>query len=164
MSGTSRRSLGHEVLALFTLIFQANRTSRKVWEYIWKRQTFFYQMLATRLRLAARIAQPGLLTLWHHMQSHRMPDRSESPNHKHFALLDVKNLPFLRRFQEGISFPRSAERSILRLPLSKHCAVPFALQSTFRGGQKGRKRGGQQRAKKGKKDARKQVRKTMCVF
>ena len=36
---------------------------------------------------------------------------------------------FLRRFREGISFPKSLERSILRLPLSKPAAVPFALQN-----------------------------------
>ena len=33
-----------------------------------------------------------------------------------------------RRFREGISFPNFVERSILKLPLSKLCAVPFALQ------------------------------------
>ena len=36
---------------------------------------------------------------------------------------------FSRRFREGISFPNFVERSILRLPLSKLCAVPFALQN-----------------------------------
>ena len=38
-------------------------------------------------------------------------------------------LIFSRRFQEGISFPNFVERSILELPLSKLCAVPFALQN-----------------------------------
>ena len=73
---------------------------------------------------------------------------------------------FLRRFREGISFPKSLERSILRLPLSKLCAVPFALQNRalFEGGEKGEKvpRKGEERewpakGQKGKKDARKQV-------
>ena len=36
---------------------------------------------------------------------------------------------FSRRFQEGVSFPNFVERSILMLPLSKLCAVPFALQN-----------------------------------
>ena len=69
---------------------------------------------------------------------------------------------FLRRFREGISFPNFVERSILKLPLSKLCAVPFALQNRAlfeaekrakRCREKGRKRGGQQRGQKGKKDA-----------
>ena len=37
--------------------------------------------------------------------------------------------PFLCRFREGISFPNFVERSILKLPLSKLCAVPFALKN-----------------------------------
>ena len=69
---------------------------------------------------------------------------------------------FPRRFREGISFPNFVERSILELPLSKLCAVPFTLQNRalFEGEKKakrcreeGRKRGGQQRGQKGKKDA-----------
>ena len=55
----------------------------------------------------------------------------------------------------------------LKLPLSKLCTVPFALQNRalFEGEkgakrcpEKGRNRGGQQRGQKGKKDAWKQVR------
>ena len=54
------------------------------------------------------------------------------------------------------------ERSILKLPLSKLCAVPLALQNRAlfeeekrakKGLEKGRKRGGQQRGQEGKKDA-----------
>ena len=49
--------------------------------------------------------------------------------------------PFSRRFREGISFPNFVEGSILKLPLSKICAVPFALhnRALFKGeaGQKG---------------------------
>ena len=37
--------------------------------------------------------------------------------------------PFSRGFREGISFPNILERSIPGLPLSKLCAVPFALQN-----------------------------------
>ena len=37
--------------------------------------------------------------------------------------------PFLRRFREGITFPNFVERSTLKLPLSKLCAGPFALQN-----------------------------------
>ena len=36
---------------------------------------------------------------------------------------------FLRRFWEGIFFPNFVERSILKLPLSKLCAVPPCLQN-----------------------------------
>ena len=36
---------------------------------------------------------------------------------------------FSRRFREGISFPNFLEMSILKLPLSKLCAVPLALQN-----------------------------------
>ena len=69
---------------------------------------------------------------------------------------------FSRRFREGISFPKFVQRSILKLPLSKLCAVPLALQNRAvfeaRTGRKrcwdrGRKRGDQQRGQKGKKDA-----------
>ena len=55
----------------------------------------------------------------------------------------TKLLPdlFSRRFREGISFPKFVERSILKLSLSKLCAVPLALQnrSLFEGGEKGEK-------------------------
>ena len=69
---------------------------------------------------------------------------------------------FSRRFQEGISFPNFVERSILELPLSKLCSVPFALQNRalFKGEkgakrcrEKGGKRGGKQKGQKGKTDA-----------
>ena len=69
---------------------------------------------------------------------------------------------FSRRFREGISFPNFVDRFILKMSLSKICAVPFALQNRalFEGEnrvkrcpEKGRKRGGQQRGQKGKKDA-----------
>ena len=36
---------------------------------------------------------------------------------------------FSRRFREGTSFPKSLERSILKLPLSKLYVVPFDLQN-----------------------------------
>ena len=36
---------------------------------------------------------------------------------------------FSRRFQEGISFPNFVERPILKLALSKLCAVPFSPQN-----------------------------------
>ena len=73
---------------------------------------------------------------------------------------------FSRRFREGISFPKFVQRSILKLPLSKLCAVPLALQNraafeTSRRRkmcpERGSKRGDQQRGQKGKKDAWKQV-------
>ena len=73
---------------------------------------------------------------------------------------------FSRRFRGRIFFPNFVERSILKLPLSKLCAVPFALQNRASRGRKGRKdaekrggtgreRGGQQKGQKGKQDMRK---------
>ena len=79
--------------------------------------------------------------------------------------------PFSPRFPPSFSFtqisgrnflPELWERFILKLPLSKICAVPFALQNRAdfevenrakRRPEKGRRRGGQQRGQKGKKDA-----------
>ena len=63
---------------------------------------------------------------------------------------------FLRRFREGISFLNFVERSILKLPLAKLRAVPFALQNrALFGAEKGRKgaekRGGRGVASKGGK-------------
>ena len=56
----------------------------------------------------------------------------------HHAAYKLSNLTipdlFSRRFREGISFPNFVERSILKVPLSKLCAV-----STFRGEEKGEK-------------------------
>ena len=46
---------------------------------------------------------------------------------------------FSRRFREGISFPNFVERSILKLPLSKLCAVPLAQQNRALSREKGRK-------------------------
>ena len=68
-----------------------------------------------------------------------------------------------RRFPEGISFPNCVERSVLSLPLSKLCAVHFALQRRAlfeeekrvkRYQEKVRKRGGQKRGAKKEKRMR----------
>ena len=74
--------------------------------------------------------------------------------------LSVADL-FLSRFQEGISFPSVFEESsILRLPLSKRCAVPFAPQNRAlfdkgKGRQGAEKQGGRGVAsKRGKKEKR----------
>ena len=81
--------------------------------------------------------------------------------HKYYYRLGKTDL-FSRRFREGISFPNFLERSILKLPISELCIVPFALQNRalFKGEnrakrcpEKGRKRGGQKRGQKGNKDA-----------
>ena len=47
---------------------------------------------APRLRqtLVVRIARPELLSIWHRGRSHRRPNRSGSPNRRHFASLDLK--------------------------------------------------------------------------
>ena len=77
---------------------------------------------------------------------------------------------FSRRFREGISFPNFVERSILKVPLSKLCAVPLALQNRalFEGRKRvdkcreqGRERGGQQ---KGQKKGRVKTGQEVSVF
>ena len=80
---------------------------------------------------------------------------------------EIKILTFFHADFGKEFLPELVERSILKLPLSKLCAVPFALQNRalFEGQKrvkrcrgKERKRGAQQRGQKGKKDAWKQVR------
>ena len=46
--------------------------------------------------LVVRIARPELLVIWHRGRSHRRPNRSGSPNRRHFASLDLKNIPIFR--------------------------------------------------------------------
>ena len=41
----------------------------------------------------ARIARPRSLAIWHRGCSHRRPNRSGSPNRRHFASLDLKKHP-----------------------------------------------------------------------
>ena len=45
------------------------------------------------LPLVARIARPTSLAIWHRRCSHRRPNRSGSPNCRHFASLDLKKHP-----------------------------------------------------------------------
>ena len=75
------------------------------------------------------------------------------------GLLNYCSDHFFAQISEGISFPNFLYRSILKLPLSKLCVVPFALQNSAlfegenrakRSPEKGRKG---QRGQKGKKDA-----------
>ena len=40
--------------------------------------------------LVVRIARPTSLAIWHRKRSHRRPNRSGSPNRRHFASLDPK--------------------------------------------------------------------------
>ena len=40
--------------------------------------------------LVVRIARPTSLAIWHRRRSHRRPNRSGSPNRRHFASLDLK--------------------------------------------------------------------------
>ena len=47
--------------------------------------------------LVARIARPTSLAIWHRGRSHRRPNRSGSPNRKHFASLDLKKHPDFSR-------------------------------------------------------------------
>ena len=55
-------------------------------------------------------------------------DASATTIQKWVILADL----FLRRFREGISFPNFVERSFMSLPLSKLCAMHFALQDRAR--------------------------------
>ena len=41
----------------------------------------------------ARITRPASLVIWHRGRSHRRPNRSGSPNRRHFASLDLKKHP-----------------------------------------------------------------------
>ena len=43
--------------------------------------------------LVVRIARPTSLAIWHRGCSHRRPNRSGSPNRRHFASLDLKKHP-----------------------------------------------------------------------
>ena len=43
--------------------------------------------------LVVRIARPTSLAIWHRGRSHRRPNRSGSPNRRHFASLDLKKHP-----------------------------------------------------------------------
>ena len=45
------------------------------------------------LNLVARIARHESLAIWHRGRSHRRPNRSGSPNRRHFASLDLKKHP-----------------------------------------------------------------------
>ena len=58
---------------------------------------------------------------------------------QHLLSRKMKSDHFSRRFREGIAFPNVVERSILKLPLSKLCAVPFALQNRAIFNEKGAK-------------------------
>ena len=46
--------------------------------------------------LVVSIARPTSLAIWHRGRSHRRPNRSGSPNCRHFASLDLKNTPIFR--------------------------------------------------------------------
>ena len=52
---------------------------------------FRYQFLpeVSGWGLVARIARPTSLAIWHRGRSHRRPNRSGSPNRRHFASLDL---------------------------------------------------------------------------
>ena len=47
------------------------------------------------MNLVVRIARPTSLAIWHRGCSHRRPNRSWSPNRRHFASLDLKKHPDL---------------------------------------------------------------------
>ena len=80
---------------------------------------------AQTVKKTVLIGVSAVLGIWHLC---RWPQRLE------FSVL------FSRRFQEGISFPNFVERSVLKLPLSKLCAVPLAVHHRAFLGGKGQKR------------------------
>ena len=55
-----------------------------------KRSLNGISVLLQKRALAARIARPESLAIWHHTHSHRRPDGNESPKRRHFASLNVK--------------------------------------------------------------------------
>ena len=55
--------------------------------------SFPLKALFTLPPLVVRIAPPTSLAIWHRGRSHRRPNRSGSPNRRHFASLDLKNHP-----------------------------------------------------------------------
>ena len=57
--------------------------------------------------LVVRIARPASLAIWHRGHSHRRPNRSGSPNRRHFASLDrKKHADFLHRRPTSQDFRR----------------------------------------------------------
>ena len=58
--------------------------------------------------LVVRIARPTSLAIWHRGRSHRRPNRSGSPNRRHFASLDLKKHP-------DFSHPRPTSQDFRRL-------------------------------------------------
>ena len=53
-----------------------------------------------------RIAQTTSLAIWHRGCSNRRPNRSESPNRRHFASLDLKNMPIFASLANIAGFSR----------------------------------------------------------
>ena len=52
-----------------------------------------FELCLSTLGLVVRIARPASLAFWHRGHSHRRPNRSGSPNRRHFASLDRKRRP-----------------------------------------------------------------------
>ena len=50
----------------------------------------FHLVFTFLIVLVVRIARPTSLAIWHRGHSHRRPNRSGSPNRKHFTSLDLK--------------------------------------------------------------------------
>ena len=59
-------------------------------------ETAIHLQLPMWATLVVRIARPELLAIWHCGRSHRRPNRSGTPNRRHFASLDLKNTPIFR--------------------------------------------------------------------
>ena len=60
-------------------------------------------ILTTPMPLVVRIARPESLAIWHRRHSHRRPNRSGSPNRRHFASLGLKKHPDFFASQASIA-------------------------------------------------------------
>ena len=64
--------------------------------------------------LVVRTARPASLAIWHRGRSHRRPNRSESPNRRHFASLDLqKHADFSHRRPTSQDFRRDVSAVFL---------------------------------------------------
>ena len=68
---------------LCTLVFLVSTSFSKVSWWCLKKKLYFCSSVV-------RIARPASLAIWHRGRSHRRPNRSESPNRRHFASLNLK--------------------------------------------------------------------------
>ena len=97
--------------------------------------------------LVVRIARPTSPAIWHRGYSHRRPNRSGSPNRRHFASLDLKEQPdfshrrpISQKFSQAFFLAFSCDftssecvfaslarkKNIFRIASDLGCAIPIA--------------------------------------